>query len=357
MQTIPQTVGAYKVGIIGCGSHGEYIARGYAAFPETEIVAIAEHSPERRKAIGEQLGITALYPDVHALLRDIVPDIAVIITPSKYYKEAVIACTEAGVKGVSTDKPMAAVLSDADEMVDACRSRGVVYSGGIMQRADHAVQEAARRLRSGVYGELSGACVHTLGSEISGGGCQAISVLRLLADTEVVEVMAWADPVGNMAEDMLTPHCDVGWHIRGRFLLSNGIECPIFGVPRGGVDVWSEDTLIRWDWGPPEVFQGFRPDGSRRRLDPGYQPAPWSEFISTLSGSVYSFLHAIETGSEPWVSGHDMRQALEVAIACMLSARMGSIPLKLPLEDRSLRLYPSPYRWLGGDAAGRPRNL
>ncbi len=347
----------YRVAIIGCGGHGEYVARGYAAFPETEIVAIAEHNPERRKAVGERLGVKALYPDVHALLKDIVPDLAAIITPSSYYKEAVIACAEAGVKGLSTDKPMAAVLSDADEMVEVCRTRGVVYSGGTMQRAEHAVQEAAQRIRGGVYGNLEGACVHRLGSEISGGGCQTISVLRLLADAEVAEVIAWADPVGGMAEDMLTPDCDVGWNIRGRFLLSNGIECPVFGYSQGGLAVWNEDTLISWDWGPPLVYQGFRPDGARRRIDPQYQPAPWSEFASSLSGSVYSFLAAVEGRGEPWISGHDMRQALEIAIACMLSARKGSIAVKLPLEDRSLKLYPSPYRWVGGDVAGRPRAL
>ena len=29
------------------------------------------------------------------------------------------------------------------------------------------------------------------------------------------------------------------------------------------------------------------------------------------------------------------------------------LPVKLPFEDRSLTLYPSRYRWLGGDATGR----
>ena len=44
------------------------------------------------------------------MLKEVVPDLAAVITPSKYMKEAVIACAEAGVKGVSTDKPMAARL-------------------------------------------------------------------------------------------------------------------------------------------------------------------------------------------------------------------------------------------------------
>ena len=347
----------YRVAIIGCGNHGEYVARGYAAYPDTEIVAIVEPNPERCKNMGEHFGVGALYPDVEALLRHEVPDIVVAVTPCKYYKEVVLACAEAGVKGIATDKPMAAVLADADEMVEACRARGVVYGGGTMQRAAYEVQEAAQRLHSGEFGLLQGACVRRLGSEISGGGCQAISVLRLLAEAEIEEVMIWGIPAGDMAADMLTPDRDVGWIFSGRFRLDTGLECPVLGSSQGGVEVWSADALVRWDWGAPEIFKGFRADGARQRLEPGFEPQPYAEFVSAAVGAARSFVEAVNRGSEPWVSGHDMRQALEVAIACKHSARLGSVPVKLPLEDRSLRLYPSPYRWEGGDAAGRPLHL
>ena len=42
-------------------------------------------------------------------------------------------------------------------------------------------------------------------------------------------------------------------------------------------------------------------------------------------------------------------------IAAKYSALWSSVPLKLPLEDRSLTLYPRPYRWLGGEHSGRPQ--
>ena len=50
-------------------------------------------------------------------------------------------------------------------------------------------------------------------------------------------------------------------------------------------------------------------------------------------------------------------QALEIAIACKLSATQGNKPVQLPLEDRSLALYPSPYRLLGGDSTGNPQTV
>ena len=343
----------HRVAIIGCGRLGQKYAEAYFTYPDTEIVAIAEPNADRLKVVGERFGVKALYTDAHALLRDVVPDIAVVVTPTRYYKEAVIACAESGVKGVSTDKPIAAVLSDADEMVEICAARGVVFGGGNLQRAMNEVQEAARWIRAGEYGEMIGASLHRWGSEISGGGCQHISVLRLLADAEIDEVIAWGKP-----EDALASDSDDGLIIHGRFHLTSGVDCPVFGseTPSRGVDVWSQDALVRWNWGPPEIFRGYDANGIRTHIDPQYAPYQWSEF-GYLTGSIRSFLAAVETGSELWISGHDLRQALEAAIAAKLSAQMGSVPVKLPLEDRSLSLHPRPYRWSGGDAVGRPQAI
>ena len=41
-------------------------------------------------------------------------------------------------------------------------------------------------------------------------------------------------------------------------------------------------------------------------------------------------------------------------VALMQGPAVGGHP-KLPLEDRSLTLYPRPHRWLGGDHSGRPQ--
>ena len=343
----------HRVAIIGCGRLGQAYADAYTTHPDTEIVAIAEHNPDRLRAVGERFGVTALYPDATSLLADIVPDLAAVVTPTKYMKEAVIACAEAGVRGVSTDKPIAAVLADADEMVDTCAARGVVFAGGNLQRAMNEVQEATRRVHSGEFGALIGASVHGWGGQISGGGCQHISVLRLLTGAEVEEVIAWGTPAEAMAAES-----DDGLIIHGAFRLTSGLGGPIFGTatPYRGAEVWTEEALVRWDWGPPEIFHGRDENGQRRRIDPSYESYPWPEF-GYLMTSIRSFMAAVETGAELWVSGHDLRQALEVAIAAKFSALQGNVPVRLPLEDRSLSLLPSPYRWLGGDVTGRSQTV
>ena len=146
----------YTVAIIGCGRLGQHYAEVYQTLPNTELVAIAEYNPERRQAVGERFGVRALYEDAQDLFRHVVPDIAaVVVLPGKYIKEAVIAAAQAGVKGVSTDKPIEARLSDVDAMVEECEARGVVFAGGNLQRAMGEVQEAAGWLHAGEYGPLT----------------------------------------------------------------------------------------------------------------------------------------------------------------------------------------------------------
>ena len=92
----------YRIAIIGCGRMGQNYAEAYTTYPDTEIISIADANAERRNVLGTRFGVDALYADVETLLRDTVPDIAVVVVPTKYMKDAVIACAEAGVKGIST---------------------------------------------------------------------------------------------------------------------------------------------------------------------------------------------------------------------------------------------------------------
>ena len=61
----------HKVAIIGCGRLGQYYAEAYTTYPDTEIVAIAEHNPERREQAGRKFSVKNIYPGARELLNDI----------------------------------------------------------------------------------------------------------------------------------------------------------------------------------------------------------------------------------------------------------------------------------------------
>ena len=339
-----------RVALIGCGRMGQEYAKFYRLLDNTEIIAIAEYNDERRRAVGERFGVKRLYKDAEALYQRMgeVPDLAVTVLPGAFIEDAVIASAQAGVRGVSTEKPIGARLSDVDKMIDVCAARGVVFHGGNLQCARADAQEAAGWLRRGDFGQVRGAAVHAWGGEISGGGCQHIAVLRLLTQAEITEVVAWGKPREALESDE-----DTGLIINGRFTLSTGITVPVFGepTPARGVDVWTADALLRWDWSEVmDIYQGFDANGARVKSDRTFTPFAWPQY-GYLASSILSFISAVQNGTEMAISAHDLRQCLEAAIAAKYSALWGSVPLSLPLADRSLTLYPRPYRWLGGDRA------
>lgn len=335
--------------VVGCGWMGVDYVEWLAGRSDADLVGIVDSNPERLKAISERFEVGQTYPDVQSMLASTVPDVVAIVTPTAYFKEVVLACAEAGVKGIMVEKPIGGLLSDVDEMIEACESRGIVFGGGRVQRAIKEMQQVARSIRDGEYGAIIGASVHNWGGgvQISGGGNQHVSVLRLLTGAEITEVVAWAKP-----QEVLESDTDVGLTVNGQFTLSSGIQCPVFGMATplgaldGGVQVWSDNALISADsFALPEVFVGFDESGARVRIDTPWEPK--ENQAAALDGSIGSFLAAVNIGSELWVSARDLRAALEVAIAAKRSALLGSVPVKLPLEDRSLSLYPARGRWLG----------
>jgi len=365
-----------RVAIIGCGRFGQLYAEVYRALPDTEVVAIAEWNPERRQAVGERFGVKALFRDAEGLLGKVVPDLAAIVTPTKFMKDAVIACAEAGVKGVQTDRPFAVRLSDADEMIEACKSRGTVLAGGALERANWEVEAAGRKLASGELGKCLGAAVHSYRGEICSGGTARMLVLQHFTQAEVDEVIAWGSPPEKL-DDSAT---DEGLSINARCHLTSGLECQVFGSesqpPHLGVEVWTENSLVRWDrHGEPltQIFQGVDASGARKEIDPDYVPWSWAKVGRAMEPLLASLgmkgseryyvlapatclIDAVTKGVPLRITGETQRHALEIAIACKRSAQLGSIPVKLPLEDRSAALYPRDYRLLGGDVSGRPQS-
>ena len=75
--------------------------------------------------------------------------------------------------------------------------------------------------------------------------------------------------------------------------------------------------------------------------------------VHMMSGATARMITAVaDNRTEVPCSGADYLHALEIAIALTLSAHNGGQRVTLPLEDRSHKIYPHPYRLYGGDIAG-----
>ena len=77
----------------------------------------------------------------------------------------------------------------------------------------------------------------------------------------------------------------------------------------------------------------------------GFDDEGWMDPGPNMRESVRALVEALEAGVElPVTTGDDLRHALEIALALRESHRRGS-DVSLPLEDRSLVMYPQKMRW------------
>ena len=343
-----------RVAVVGgCGDWGRRYTYAYARHPEAELIALVDTARERRGVFAERYGIPRQFDTLEELLAWQVPDVVANILPVSAARDAVIACAEAGVKGISCEKPIAARLADADAMVAACAARGAAFACATALWEIPQLAEIGAWIRAGGIGHITaasidGSLVH--GDQVSGLGCVIISYLRLVTGDEVEWVQGWTAPLEAATGD---DDC-AAYGVLG---MSGGYECTATadGPATGAYQLalfGDEGTAYLAGEAGTVLMQGSGAGARPVRPDFLKDPVADDNPVGSMMQVIGGLMDAVRAGRPALCSGHDYRQALEVAIALKLSARDDHRRVSLPLADRSSRIVPMPYRWLGGDVTG-----
>ncbi len=119
-----------RVGVVGVGHLGRHHARILAAHPEVELVAVADARLEQARAVAESCGTRAV-DDYRALLDCV--DAVSIAAPTVVHHEVATAFLDRGIAAM-VEKPLAARIDEAEEIVELARRRGVVLQVGHIER-------------------------------------------------------------------------------------------------------------------------------------------------------------------------------------------------------------------------------
>lgn len=149
--------------LIGCGRAGLIHARNFVnKVPGASLVALADPVPEALKAASEELGVTRCYADYReALARDDVHAV-VVVSPTKYHCEIVVAAANAG-KHVFCEKPLAMTEEECDQMIAAAEANHVKLQVGFMRRFDESFMAAKEMIDAGEIGDVVLVKSHTRG--------------------------------------------------------------------------------------------------------------------------------------------------------------------------------------------------
>ena len=126
-----------KLAVIGAGHMGRFHAEKFSRLPGVELAAVVDRDAAR-----------ATVSDYRTIIGKI--DAAVVAVPTDLHHEVACACLERGVH-VLVEKPLAATLAEADDLVDLAAKKNLVLQVGHVQRYSSAFRALAARVDRPLY--------------------------------------------------------------------------------------------------------------------------------------------------------------------------------------------------------------
>ena len=328
-----------RVGVAGVGSLGFHHTRIARDLPGARMMGFHEPRPDRTIEVERELGVPG-FGALEELLECV--DALVIATPTSTHRDVAVAALEKGIH-VFIEKPIAASLAEADEILDAARRGGALVQVGHVERFNTAVVAARPYLDQPVFIES-----HRLAPFTVRGTDVAVVLDLMIHDVDLVGSLVGA-PVTEIhatGVPVLTPSVDIA-NARIQYAtgaVANLTASRVSAERMRKLRIFQRSGYLSLDLaaGTGEFLRlrtelpalaAPSPEGLTRGGGSGAGPfggaapiAPdlWSlvERISLhapeeepLRREQDSFIQAIAGGTVPEVTGQEGRTALEVALA------------------------------------------
>lgn len=141
-----------RVAVIGVGMMGRNHVRVYSEMPNVELVAIVDQNQLLAEPLSHMFHVP-LYSDYRQMVEEVKPDAISVAVPTEFHYEVVKALLEMNCN-VLVEKPIAATLDQAWELLNLAEQRNCVLTVGHIERFNPAIIELKRRLESGELGRV-----------------------------------------------------------------------------------------------------------------------------------------------------------------------------------------------------------
>jgi predicted dehydrogenase len=323
--------------LIGAGGMGRAWARNLSNNADVTLAGWVDVRPGAAQAAADELGLSVEYlgVDVAGAIASVAPDFVVDVTPPEVHHDVTLAALSAGVPVIG-EKPMAASMAQAREMVAAADQAGKLYMVSQSRRYNGQIRAYRRivRERLGPLGILNSDFY--IGAHFGGFRDEMPNVLLLdmaIHTFDAARYISGADPLSVYAEEF-NPHWS--WYkgdasATALFEMTGGLRYSYRGS-------WCAEGLhTSWegDWravGPngSAVWAGNeQPKGAVVTETGGFHSkcdtfeAPSEPVADGIAGSLEEFLNSLRTGEKPNGECHDNIQSLAMVFAAIESAKRG----------------------------------
>ena len=295
-----------RVAVVGVGDFGRNHVRVWRDVEGVELVGIVDTNGARAGQIAAEFG-TQVIPDLASLPGCV--DAVSLAVPTVEHARTGCRLLEQGID-VLVEKPMAASLAEADELVAAARGAGRVLQVGQVERFNPAVAAVERIVTRPLFFE-----VHRLGifsprsldvDVVYDVMIHDLDILLALVNAPVTDLRAVGIPV-------LTDKVDIA-HARIEFstgAVANLTASRVSTERVRKMRFFQEREYISLDYARQDVLRvHVQQDGAQPQIN--FEKIP-TQPEEPLRAELRAFLEAVRTRSTPRVDGTAGRRALELA--------------------------------------------
>ena len=303
------------VGVIGVGVLGQHHARHLAGLREVRLVGVCDIDAGRAAKVAAELG-TAAFVEVDDLLARV--EAVTVAVPTPAHAEVGLRALGVGVP-VLMEKPLAATLAEADQLIAAARRHRLQLQVGHIERYNRALRAAEPYLDGPRYLESQRlAPFQPRGTDV------AVVLDLMIHDLDLVLHLtggSTATEVRASGISVLSPHLDLA---NARVEFANG------AVAQATASRVARERIRRLRLFQPNGY--FSLDlasggGEFMRVRSGWQPGTGRELsdvverivleapeADALALELQSFVHAVRGEREVVVRGEEGRAALALAL-------------------------------------------
>jgi predicted dehydrogenase len=305
-------VGKIRVGVVGTGEFGRNHARVYREMPDVEFVGVYDRDAERAAGVASEFN-TRAFGSLEELSGR--ADAVSVAVPTAEHGNVGCRLLESGLD-VLVEKPMAADLAEADQLIQSAKRHKRILQVGHVERFNPAVLAVEPILNHPLFFEVHRLGVFTPRSldvdVIYDLMIHDLDILLALVQQEVMEVKAVGIPV-------LTDKVDIA-HTRLEFAggaVANVTASRVSTERVRKMRFFQQHEYISLDYGRRDALRvsvkcsGPEPEFAFEKL---HAPA-----VEPLRAELEAFVNSVCTRREPRTNGEAGRAALELATRVMAS--------------------------------------
>ena len=151
-----------RVAVIGLGNMGKHHARNYALLAGVELVSVCDLNSELANATAKKFLCKPYYNYQEMLQKENIEAVSIAV-PTNLHREVALHCIDKKID-ILIEKPIAAQIKDAEEIIQEAQRQHVIVQVGHIERFNPAVKKLKEIMNAGKLGEVSSIIARRVGT-------------------------------------------------------------------------------------------------------------------------------------------------------------------------------------------------